>query len=143
MIEITEQDIDPEKVISNLRRENVGAIVSFIGTVRGFADRPGEDNQVEVKELQYECYKDMALEKMEEIRVHALNNYEIYKMHILHRTGVLKPKDQIVLVAVSAPHRKDAFMACEFAIEELKKSVPIWKKEVTKEREYWVGSEGN
>jgi molybdopterin synthase catalytic subunit len=122
----------------------VGGIVSFIGTVRDFSEvqnEVGQVVQVEVKQLKYECYRDMALKKMDEIREQALKYFEIEDMHIIHRTGELKPSDQIVLIAVSAAHRKEAFRACEYAIDELKKTVPIWKKEITYSGEYWVGSE--
>ncbi|MEE9152031.1 MAG: molybdenum cofactor biosynthesis protein MoaE [Thermoplasmata archaeon] len=145
MIEITEEDFDADKIIQGLRKEGVGAIVTFIGTVRDFTEMGGDERTepVEVKQLIYECYKDMALEKMTLIRDHALVNYDIRDMTIIHRTGALKPHEQIVMIAVGAAHRKDAFKACEYAIEELKKSVPIWKKEVTSEKDYWIGEEGD
>ncbi len=144
MITITEQNFDCGDIIQGLRSENAGAIVTFIGTVRGFAETLGKDGQnerVEVKQLIYESYKDMALEKMTRIRDFATVNFNISDMHMIHRTGTLKPAEQIVMIAVSAAHRKDAFKACEYAIEELKKSVPIWKKEVTSGKDYWVGAE--
>jgi molybdopterin synthase catalytic subunit len=143
LIEITEQDFNAKEIIQNLRKEDIGAIITFIGTVRDFTEK-GEDEQkerVEVKQLVYESYKDMALEKMARIRDHVLANYDIRDIHMIHRTGTLKPSDQIVMIAVSAAHRKDAFKACEYAIDELKESVPIWKKEVTSNKEYWVGEE--
>ncbi|UCE37869.1 MAG: molybdenum cofactor biosynthesis protein MoaE [Thermoplasmata archaeon] len=142
MIEIRERDFDVNEILEGLRNENVGAVVSFIGTVRGVTDNTlANQNKglLEVKQLEYETYNKMALSKMEEIRAHALSNYDIQDMHIIHRTGTLTPKEKIVLIAVSASHRKEAFSACEYAIDELKKIVPIWKKEVTEEKEYWVG----
>lgn len=144
MIEITEKDFDAKNVVQNLRDKGAGAIVTFIGTVRGFSrksEADGQNKSVGVKQLIYECYKDMALKKMEQIRDYSLANYDIIDMHIIHRTGVLKPTEQIVMIATSAAHRKDAFAACEYAIDEIKKSVPIWKKEVTTEGEYWVGDD--
>ena len=144
MIEITEKDFNAEEIIQNLRKNDVGAIVSFIGTVRDFTEivrKSGQNERVEVEQLEYESYKDMALEKMGEIRDHVLANYDIKDIRMIHRMGILKPSDQIVMIVVSAAHRKDAFKACEYAIDELKKSVPIWKKEVTSKNEYWVGEE--
>jgi len=144
LIEITEQDFDVKLIIQNLRTNDVGAIVSFIGTVRDFTEVVGERGQnerVEVEQLVYESYKDMALEKMAQIRDHALAKYDIRDMIMIHRIGSLKTSEQIVMIAVSAAHKKDAFKACEYAIDELKKSVPIWKKEVTLKNEYWVGGE--
>ena len=79
---------------------------------------------------------------MAEIREQALANFEIDDMHIIHRVGEFKPSDHIVMIAVAAAHRKEAFRACEYAIDELKKKVPIWKKEITISGEHWVGFEG-
>ena len=143
MIEITTSDFNASDVISRLRTGKVGAIVSFIGTVRDFTDISQRDmvENVKVKELIYESYDDMALEKMSQIKKEAMAKYRIDDMSIIHRKGVLKPSDQIVIIACSAAHRKDAFLACEYTIEELKKVVPIWKKEVGQNGEYWVGDE--
>ncbi len=141
MIEITEKDFDTGEILQSLRNGHIGALVTFIGTVRGFTTAVGEKDRtenVDVKELSYECYKEMALGKMAQIRNHSLANYNINDMHLVHRMGVLKPTEQIVMIAVSAAHRKDAFRACEYAIDEMKKCVPIWKKEVTPDMEYWV-----
>ncbi len=144
MIEIREHDFDVNEALTELIKDNVGAVVFFIGTVRGTTEKGKENGKSEpvlVKELEYDIYKEMALSKMEEIREKALLDYEIHDIHIVHRIGTLKPTERIVLIAVSAPHRKEAFSACQFAIDELKKIVPIWKKEITTEKEYWVGEE--
>jgi molybdopterin synthase catalytic subunit len=144
LIEITEDDFDCNEILKSLRNEHIGAEVTFIGTVRGFSEAIGKEGQPErvaVKELIYECYCEMALGKMTQIKDHALANYDIDDMHIIHRIGVLKPTEQVVMIAVSAAHRKDAFKACEYAIEEMKKAVPIWKKEITKSGQYWIGSD--
>jgi molybdopterin synthase catalytic subunit len=145
LIEIREKDFDVNETLRGLIKENVGAIVTFLGTVRGTTENTGgtQKNTVEVKQLEYEIYKEMALSKMEKIKETTLSNYDIHDIHIIHRNGTLKPTEKIVLIAVSAPHRKDAFSACEFAIDELKKIVPIWKKEITSDKEYWVGKEGS
>lgn len=122
----------------------MGGIVSFVGTVRDFTDYQDDDGhscRIEVTQLEYECYRDMALREMAAIRERALASFDIGEMHMIHRTGDMRPGDQIVMIAVSAAHRKEAFRACEYAIDELKKSVPIWKKESTVTGEYWVGSE--
>jgi molybdopterin synthase catalytic subunit len=144
LIEITTTDFDASQVIAGLRSETVGAIVSFIGTVRDFNEFPHENGvkKVDVKELIYECYDDMAVEKMKQIKEEAQSRFKIDNMIMIHRKGSFKPSDQVVIVAVSAAHRKDAFLACEYAIEELKKEVPIWKKEVGINGEYWVGEKG-
>ena len=142
MIRITEDDFDVNDVIEPLKSEKVGAIVTFIGTVRDFSQIPENDDSkktIQVKELIYESYEDMALEKMTEIREYARTNYNINDMNLIHRKGTLKPSDQIVIIACSSAHRKEAFLACEYAIKELKRIVPIWKKEVSVDGEYWVG----
>jgi molybdopterin synthase catalytic subunit len=142
LIEITEDDFDVNDVVNPLKTEKVGAIVTFIGTVRDFTQIPKKDGSegiVKVKELIYESYDDMALEKMIEIREYAKTNYKINDMNLIHRKGTLKPSDKIVIIACSAAHRKDAFIACEYAIDKLKQIVPIWKKEVGLDGEYWVG----
>lgn len=144
MIEILEQDFDVNVIIQNLRKKDTGAIVSFIGCVRDFSEREdaeGKKIRVNVEKLIYESYEEMAIKKLAEIRDFALSHYEINDMDIVHRIGTLKPTDNIVMIAVSAAHRKDAFRACEYAIKKLKKNVPIWKKEVSAEKEYWVGEE--
>jgi molybdopterin synthase catalytic subunit len=146
LIEIRDKDFDVNETIGNLIKENVGALVTFIGTVRGTTLQSAtnyKEDSVEVKELQYDIYKEMAISKMEQIREKALSDYNIHDIHIIHRTGTLKPTEKIILIIVSASHRKDAFSACEFAIDELKKIVPIWKKEITTDSEYWVGEEGS
>ncbi len=146
MIEIREGNFDVNETLADLIKENVGAVVTFIGTVRGTTENTGvyqKENPIEVKQLEYDIYKKMALSKMQKIKDQALSNYDIHDIHIVHRIGTLKSTEKIVLIAVSASHRKDAFSACEFAIDELKKIVPIWKKEITIDKEYWVGKEGS
>lgn len=144
MIEITETDFDINQVVGKLNRKGVGAIVTFIGTVRDFndiTDGKGDKKRVEVQNLVYESYDDMAVQKISEIRDYTLENYGINEMAVIHRKGTLKSSEKIVIIAVSAAHRKDAFSACEYAISELKKIVPIWKKELGPHGEYWVGEE--
>ncbi len=146
MIEIREGNFDVNETLADLIKENVGAVVTFIGTVRGTTENTGvnqKENPIEVKQLEYDIYKKMALSKMQKIKDQALSNYDIHDIHIIHRIGTLKSTEKIVLIAVSASHRKDAFSACEFAIDELKKIVPIWKKEITSDKEYWVGKDGS
>jgi molybdopterin synthase catalytic subunit len=142
---VTREDFDINEVVEGLRKDGVGAIVSFVGIVRDFAEIHKDSEgakRVNVKELVYDCYEDMALQKMSDIKEYAMSNFNINDMSIIHRIGVLKPSEQIVIISVSAAHRKDAFSACEYTIEELKKIVPIWKKEIAEEKEYWVGAEG-
>lgn len=112
--------IDPERVLEIVRNDRAGAVVLFLGTVR--AD-PG------VVALDYEAYGPMAAKKFEEIRIVAKDKFGITEMAIVHRTGRLSVGEISVAIACSAPHRQAAFRACEWAMEELKKIVPIWKAE--------------
>lgn len=137
MIELQAGDFVVDEMLAKLKRPEVGAIVSFIGTVRGFsAEKKGQ-----VKALNFEVYEKMALAKFSEIEQEATTSYEILDTLIVHRTGRLAVGDNIVFIAVAASHRKPAFEACEFIIDELKKVVPIWKKEITDQDECWVESD--
>lgn len=136
MIELREADFSVEEVMTKLKTPEVGAIVSFVGVVRGFST----DKTTKVKALNYEVYKDMALKKFTEIEREVQKRFEIQDSIIIHRLNKIPVGENIVLIAVSASHRKPAFLACEFIIDELKKIVPIWKKEITEKDENWVGS---
>ena len=137
MIELQATDFAVDEMLAKLKRPEVGAIVSFIGTVRGFTAEKNEP----VKALNCEVYEKMALAKFSEIEQEAHTRYEILDTLIVHRTGRLAVGDNIVIIAVSASHRQPAFEDCEFIIDELKKVVPIWKKEITDQDEYWVEAE--
>ncbi|MDI6903221.1 MAG: molybdenum cofactor biosynthesis protein MoaE [Methanocellales archaeon] len=136
MIEIRESDFSVDDVIARMKKREVGAIVTFLGTVRS------RSKGREVEKLQFETYKEMAMGKLGEIKEIAMRRFEIEDVAIIHRVGALAVSENIVLIAVSAEHRKDAFAACEFLIDELKNVVPIWKKEFTPSGEYWIEGEG-
>ncbi len=109
-----------------------GGIDVFIGTVRGLTK--GE----KVIRLEFEAYENMALNEMKKIAEQALNKWPVENILIHHRTGVLQIGEVPVVIAVAAAHREDAFNACRYAIDTLKHTVPIWKKEVFEDREIWV-----
>ena len=132
MIEITENDFDINEIISKQKEDKTGAVVTFLGTVRGFSGNK------KVKFLEFDVYKEMAYEKFTEIEKITKENFNVQNITIVHRFGKLKVKENIVLIVVSSSHRKDAFKACEYIIDELKKIVPIWKKEITNKEEYWM-----
>lgn len=121
MIEITEDKISVEEVISATRKPEAGAVVIFLGTVR---TEPGLDG------LELESYKDMALDKLNELRSEVIDKFSIIDVNIIHRIGNISIGEDIVAIAVSAAHRADAFSACRFIIDELKVTTPIWKKEL-------------
>lgn len=110
--------INPMAVVDRVRSVGAGAVVLFLGTVR--AD-PG------VRALDYEAYDAMAVKQMESLRSAAKGRFAVSEVAIAHRTGVLPLGEASVAIACSAPHREAAFRACEWAIEELKRIVPIWK----------------
>ena len=113
--------------------KSIGGIVAFLGTGRDISK--GE----EIVRLDFEYYRGMAEKKLNEIRERALQNFNIIEMGIVHRIGKIDIGGNIVLIVAAAQHRNDAFMACEWAITELKRITPIWKKETTKKGEVWVG----
>lgn len=132
MIKVTEEDFSIKDVISSLKEKEVGAIVSFLGIVKAL-----RESDV-INELIVEAYREVAEEKLKEIRSKALKKFNVVDVAIIHRIGRLKPLENIVLVAVSAKHRKDAFRACSWVIDEVKAQAPIWKKEITPNGERWV-----
>jgi molybdopterin synthase catalytic subunit len=111
---------------------SIGAVVTFLGTTRDISQGK------QVAKLEFEHYPGMAEKKLAEIRERAIKDFGIIEVTIIHRTGTLPVGENIVLVAVAAQHRDEAFRACRFCIDELKRITPIWKKETTPEGEVWV-----
>ena len=114
--------------------DSCGGIALFVGTVRN-----NTQNKT-VTQLDFSAYEPMAIKEMEKISVEALNRFSILKIAIHHAVGTLKIGDVPVIIAVSSAHRKAAFDACQFAIDTLKETVPIWKKEYFEDGEVWVNS---
>jgi molybdopterin synthase catalytic subunit len=117
---VQREPIDPEEVLALVRDPAAGAVVLFLGTVR--AD-PG------VKALDYEAYEGMAVKELEALRSAAKERFGVTEVAVAHRTGRLAVGETSVAIACSAPHREAAFRACAWAIEKLKKIVPVWKTE--------------
>ena len=111
---------------------NIGGITTFLGTGRELSK--GEN----ISKLDFEHYPKMAEKKLEEIRVQAIKDYGIIEMIIVHRIGEIDIGENIVLIVAAGEHRKETFKACEWAIAELKRTTPIWKKETTSTGEIWV-----
>jgi len=134
LIRIQEADFDLTTEIENLRKADpqVGAVVSFLGTVRDM----NEGN--EVKAMTLEHYPGMTEKVLQEIIDQAKARWDIRNSLVIHRVGPLLPADQIVLVAVTSAHRGEAFSACEFIMDYLKTAAPFWKKEETPEGGRWV-----
>jgi len=132
---ICEQDFDVAEEISQLRAGDggVGAVVTFVGTVR---DRQGL--QEGISSLELEHYPGMTEASIEAMIDEAMTRFDIRGARVVHRVGVLKPLDQIVLVAVTSAHRGQAFQGCEFLMDYLKTQAPFWKKETSPEGARWV-----
>lgn len=124
MYEITTEPLSLEPLISSVRGDECGAVVAFLGIVRETSD-DGRD----VDGLSYEAYPEMALPTMRAIGAEAEARFEGSRVAMVHRVGALRVGEPSVAVAAAAPHRGTAFDACEYAIDELKKRVAIWKKE--------------
>jgi len=133
-IRIQEKDFDLSAEIGALRKNDprVGAVVSFLGTVRDMNDGS------QVKGMTLEHYPGMTEKALQEILDQAKARWDIYQTLVIHRVGPLLPEDQIVLVAVTSAHRGEAFAACEFIMDYLKTAAPFWKKEETPEGARWV-----
>jgi molybdopterin synthase catalytic subunit len=122
------EDFDLGAEVAALRAGNpgVGAVTSFIGTVRDISD----GSRVSTMELEH--YPGMTEKALEQIEAAARQRWDLLGVTIVHRVGMLQPLDQIVLVAVSSAHRGNAFAACEFIMDYLKSEAPFWKKEATR-----------
>jgi molybdopterin converting factor subunit 1 len=129
---ISERPLDEREVVTRVARDDTGGVVTFVGTVRNHARGKS------IKYLEYEAYPEMAEREMQKISEEASKRWPGTRVAIAHRIGHLEIGDAAVVVAAVAPHRGEAFEACRFAIDTLKVTVPIWKKEVATDGEYWV-----
>jgi molybdopterin synthase catalytic subunit len=133
-VRVQTEDFDLSTEVANLREHTpkVGAVVTFVGTVRDLNE--GEH----VAEMALEHYPGMTEKALEEIVAEAKSRWDLFDALVIHRVGPLKPLEQIVLVAVTSAHRGEAFDACEFIIDFLKTKAPFWKKEQTPTGARWV-----
>ncbi len=126
-IEITDRKISLDDALSRLDLGGAGAIVTFSGVVR-----PTEEGK-ELTRVEYEAYKEMAEKEMKKIAAEIEARWDISEIAMIHRVGPVAIGEPSVIIAVAAEHRKEAFRACEYAIDTLKETVPIWKKAIFKE----------
>ncbi|WOC40979.1 molybdenum cofactor biosynthesis protein MoaE [Polaribacter sp. HL-MS24] len=133
-IKITSEKLDLQECYDFVTADSCGGIAAFVGTVRN------DTQNKKVIQLDFSTYKPMAVQEMQKIAVLALEKFEIYKIAIHHAEGMLNIGEIPVIITASAKHRKAAFEACEFAIDTLKESVPIWKKEFFEDGEVWVNA---
>lgn len=133
-IEISENPLDVQTCINLVLTPETGGINVFVGSVRNMT------NGKKVVRLEFEAYTSMALKEMKKIAESIEKQWSVLNIVILHRTGVLTVGEIPVIIAVSAAHRDAAFSACQFAIDQLKEKVPIWKKEIFEDGEQWVSA---
>lgn len=131
MVQIVEH-IDLNQVYKELHSSEAGGTCIFVGTVR----KHTKEN--EVTGLEFETYDEMAIKEMEKIRLSAIDKWGLHKAIMIHAVGRKEVGEPVVVVGVAASHRKEAFPACQFLIDELKKTVPIWKKEFFLDSSHWV-----
>ena len=135
LYQLVREPIDTAALARHVRAPEDGATVTFDGFVRNQShNRP-------TLHLDYEAYESMALAKMREIGLQLHEKYSIHRVAMVHRLGRLGIGDTSVFIAVSAPHRAAAFDACRFAIDTLKRTVPIWKKEYFEDGAVWADGE--
>jgi molybdopterin synthase catalytic subunit len=130
---VTEEPLSLEKVVEEVSDENAGAIATFVGTVRR------QSRERIVLYLEYEAYAEMAEDVMAQLARSLGQRFDIWTVAIHHRVGRVEVGEASVVIAVSAPHRHDALAACKDAIDMLKETVPLWKKEVYEDGEEWLG----
>ncbi len=133
-INITSEKLNIQECYDFVQDPSCGGIALFVGTVRNATKNK------DVILLDFETYKPMAIKEMQKIAEQAIHKFPIKKIAIYHAEGKLKIGEIPVIIAVSSPHRDAAFDACRFAIDTLKETVPIWKKEHFTDGEVWVNA---
>jgi len=135
MFRVTDKPIHLQELVDFVTDPEAGAVATFIGTTRN------NNEGRKVIALDYEAYPEMAEKQLARLGEEASQKWQICRMAIVHRLGPVQITEPSVIIAVSAAHREAAFAACRFAIEEIKKTVPIWKKEVYEGGEIWIGTQ--
>jgi molybdopterin synthase catalytic subunit len=135
MFRVTREPIDLIALVEHVTDPEAGAVVPFIGTTRN------NNEGRKVIALDYEAYPEMAEKELARIGADAAKQWPICRMAIVHRLGPVQIGEASVIIVVSSAHRDAAFAASRFAIEEIKKTVPIWKKEVYEGGEVWIGTQ--
>jgi len=125
MIRIQREDFSVDEVVRQLRSAGGGAVVTFTGVVR-----PESRDGKTVRCVEWDVYESMARVVLEKIRADALEQFGLSDAAILHRYGRQAPGDNLVLIVAVSAHRREAFRACEFIMDEIKKKAPLWKKEI-------------
>lgn len=134
LIRIQKEDFSIDEEVSRVKKrsQRIGGIATFLGTARDFSKGR------EIKSLTFQYYEGMAQKRLSQIRDKALKDFNIIEVGIVHRHGEIEIGDNIVLIVVAAEHRDEAFKACKWCIDELKRITPIWKMETTPQGDIWV-----
>lgn len=133
-IRITENILNINECLTLAQDLSIGGIATFIGTVRNVTQNKP------VVRLEYECYQSMAIKEIRKIVDQAITLFSVRNIVVHHRTGILFPGDAAVIIVVSDGHRDAVFDACRYIIDTIKKTVPIWKKEIFEDGEEWVSA---
>ena len=123
--------LDHNSLLEKLPKKNCGAVVSFLGITRG------QDNGEEIIRLEFDAWQEQLETTLHKLAQLAIDKFSVSSVAMAHRTGSVAPEESIVSIHVASRHRKEAFDACEWLIDELKAQAPIWKKEVSKSGERW------
>jgi molybdopterin synthase catalytic subunit len=135
VIRVTKEEFSVDEVLERLRSRGMGALVTFVGVVRDSSKGRA------VERIEIQVYEEMAQRQLEEIREEAMARFGVDEIAVIHRHGILDVSDNIMMIAVGGGHRPEAFDACRWVLEEIKVKVPIWKKEITPEGDFWVEGE--
>lgn len=137
LVALTAAPLDVAALSASVASEDAGAIATFVGTSRRVS-RDARNVERPVRTLWYEAYGPMALRRLAAIAEDTQTRFAVTRVAVHHRTGEVPVGEASVAIAVSAPHRAAAFDACRFVIDEIKRSVPIWKRERFSDGEEWV-----
>ena len=132
MFAITRDPLDPQPLVEAVRKNESGAVALFYGVVRN------HNMGRSVQYLEYDAYESMAVKKLREVADEVCAKFPVNGVAALHRIGRLEIGETSLLVAVSSPHRKEAFEACHYAVDRIKETVPVWKKEVWEDGSEWI-----
>ncbi len=135
LVRLSAEPISVDECLQAVRRADCGAVVLFLGTVRNHTD--GQS----VRLLEYTSYERMARSSLEALSEEVCRRFPVGEVALWHRTGALQPGEISVVVAVSAPHRDEAFAAARWALDTLKETVPVWKKEFDQDGAVWIEGE--
>jgi len=136
LIEEAVETLDDAALKAKLPTEGCGAIVSFLGITRG------KEGDADVLRLEFDAWQEQLTAVLNGLAEQAIVKFGVLAIAMAHRVGSVEPQEPIVAIHVGSPHRKEAFQACEWLIDELKKQAPLWKKEVTSKGESWKAGLG-